>query len=570
MMSEMTPPTVNPKCIHFYLARKGAFLSFLLLSATVGPVWAQPYPLWGALRSGPHAVGFKTTWQLDYTRTYNTVFEDSTRYATAKAPRPILINIWYPVRLEGQARPMAYAEYLNIASSAPRLQKFSRQFAAYNREVMVTELFDKSEDELTEQERGAWRNFLETPTAAFRDAPPAPGTFPLLVYRSGAQASYEDNSVLCEYLASHGYVVVGSGFQYADGASFGTESGEASMPDIAFLIAYAQQMPQVNWHKIALGGHSAGAQATMRFQARPQSPVDALFLLDTTQDYHSLSNPLWNFTEPVLENTHNFTEPMLVVAGPAAIFQLMDRLDQAERYYLTIDEVGHNEYISQGIVKAYLASRYGLARVDREGQEIAPEEQKRRSEALGQRFQAICEYILAFLDAHLKETPEAIASLEHRFLDTRLGPEPHVEHVAVGTTLPEAYSPASSVPPTPRQLRRFFDEHGLEATLALLEQYWSKGTPNAIYDPTYGFVWVYELLGRGEAQAAQALFRHYDTAPGDGVRREFLRYCDIMQLLSLEEMARDCFERFLIVDPQNADVQEKLQNLTGGEGKEGG
>ena len=43
---------------------------------------------------------------------------------------------------------------------------------------------------------------------------------PVVVYHCGAQSSYEDNSVLCEFLASHGYVVIDGAFQQASGATF--------------------------------------------------------------------------------------------------------------------------------------------------------------------------------------------------------------------------------------------------------------------------------------------------------------------------------------------------------------
>ena len=41
-----------------------------------------------------------------------------------------------------------------------------------------------------------------------------------MIYHGGYGSSFEDNSVLCEYLASHGYVVFGSAFQDEKGGSF--------------------------------------------------------------------------------------------------------------------------------------------------------------------------------------------------------------------------------------------------------------------------------------------------------------------------------------------------------------
>ena len=66
---------------------------------------AENPPLWGELCPGPHAVGFKSTWGRDYSRRYNTTFDDKTTYASDKAPRPVLVNIWYPTSEEKRSLP---------------------------------------------------------------------------------------------------------------------------------------------------------------------------------------------------------------------------------------------------------------------------------------------------------------------------------------------------------------------------------------------------------------------------------------------------------------------------------
>lgn len=169
----------------------------------------------------------------------------------------------------------------------------------------------------------------------------------------------------------------------------------------------------------------------------------------------------------------------------------------------------------------------------------------------------------------MKEKPEAIASLEHTYRNTQIGAEPHVEHVPVGETLPDAYTLAPSAPPTPRQLRRFLDEKGLDSTLALLEQFWSEDTTHPIYDKTYGFGWVYELLEKGESRAAQALSTQYHKIHEGGLNGTFLYYGNIGLRLGLKSFARDCFEYLLIIDPDNTEAQEKLKVLGESAKKEG-
>ena len=93
--------------------------------------------------------------------------------------------------------------------------------------------------------------------------------FPLVIYHSGAQGSFEDNAVFCEFLASHGYVVIGSAFQDVTGRTLAVDGSKGSARDLEFLIAHARRQPNVDWQKIGLVGHSLGAQAILMFRRKP-------------------------------------------------------------------------------------------------------------------------------------------------------------------------------------------------------------------------------------------------------------------------------------------------------------
>src|SRR5262249_6703362 len=96
-------------------------LAIFLVPVFAGLAPAATPPFWGKLQPGPHAVGFRSLWQLDYSRRYNMTFDDKTTYASGKAPRPILINIWYPAKKSSDARAMKHGEYLEISSNDPQL-----------------------------------------------------------------------------------------------------------------------------------------------------------------------------------------------------------------------------------------------------------------------------------------------------------------------------------------------------------------------------------------------------------------------------------------------------------------
>ncbi len=50
---------------------------------------------------------------------------------------------------------------------------------------------------------------------------------------------------------------------------------------------------------------------------------------------------------------------MLFAANPHAFFKLADPLSQAERHYLTLRDLDHNEFIAQGVIAAAFGDREG-------------------------------------------------------------------------------------------------------------------------------------------------------------------------------------------------------------------
>lgn len=533
----------------------------LLAIGSPGPADAHPSPLWGKLPPGPHAVGYKTCWQFDYSRRYNMTFDDGTTYAPGKAPRPVLVNRWYPANAAGGARRMPHRDYLRIGSDAPPLAKFSARLAEYNRAVLAKEVMGKPARELSGAEKSLLDQFLDTPTACVRDAAPARGPFPLVVYHAGAGSSFEDNSVLCEFLASHGFVVLGSAFQEQSGKSFNTDNREGSAGDLDFLIAYARQLPGVDWGHVGLVGHSAGAQAALTYRSRPGSAVDAVVSLDTTQDYRGVKDPLWTFTPQVLKNRKNFTCPLLMAAGPHAFFELADSLQGAERYYLTIGDMGHNDYVSQGVIGK---ERLYQLHLGEPGRAAADRDRDRAAlKSAREGYRALCGYILRFLEAELKGDAAARDFLAKQYRDTRFGgAEPHVEHVPQGRAGPDPYKEGDSLPPSPRQLRPFLREQGSRKTIAVLRRFRKEAPAHPIFSQLFELYLVSDLLDQGKSEDARA-FRDYHRESGLDCGKVLLQIAKGYQKMGPPRPAAIFYKRVLLLEPSNAEAAAGLKEVGG-------
>jgi hypothetical protein len=512
----------------------------------------EPPPFWGKLSPGPYAVGFRSVWQLDYSRTYQMVFDDKTSYAAGKAPRPILVNIWYPALEPDEPVPMAHGDYLAIETGDVRLAKFATKLAAYNRAVVCKEVMYKTAAELTERQRQVLDQFWKTPTASFRNATPVDSRFPLVIYHSGFGSSFEDNAVLCEFLASHGFVVIGSAFQDSSGETFNVGGAEKSARDMGYLIAYARRFSYVDWNHVGVVGHSGGAQFALIARSSEASPLDAVVSLDTTQDYYSLADRRWDYLkDPVIKNAENMAVPILMVANAHAFFELADRLKGSERQYLTVSGLDHNDFISQGIIHHELECRLEPGKP-----ELRTQLQRARSS-----YEAICACVLDFFEGCFKRNWHEKSALAKQLeQNPENGRAPHLELVPRGATGPEPFRDDLNLPPTPRQFRPLLAKRGLESTLTLLERYHARAPHAAIFEGNFGFALIDELLEKGQTHDAIAFQRLYGKF-GLNVVKDLLALGDMYRGRKETERARAIYQKARALEPDNAEVAKRLKEL---------
>jgi dienelactone hydrolase len=229
---------------------------------------AQDVPLFHFIeKPGPRNVGLKVVEPYDYSRIYRPLTDDLGKPFQGERARPLQTLIWYPAE-KGETRPMTVGDYANLAATEtsfgkPQMGAADKQWIADRTLALATRLW------------------------AVRDAPMAPGRFPMVIYAPGFSGRPWQNADLCEYLASHGYVVIAS-------QSAGERSREmtqdvaginAQARDISFLIGYAQTLPDTDMSAIAVAGFSWGGISNL-FAAARDNRIDALVGLDGSMRYY--------------------------------------------------------------------------------------------------------------------------------------------------------------------------------------------------------------------------------------------------------------------------------------------
>jgi dienelactone hydrolase len=186
-----------------------------------------------------------------------------------------------------------------------------------------------------DEKENRWRSLLKTsfdiPLSAVREAKPAKGRYPVLIYAPGDSSVSWENADLCEYLASHGYVVLASPSMGVSTRNMTDDLDgiNAQARDISFLITYARSLPDTDLSEVAVVSWSWGGISSLFASARDPR-IDALVEMDGSVRYYPglvqragdlhperMTIPLLRFTRNVsLEDLENDDAPPADKVGP--------------------------------------------------------------------------------------------------------------------------------------------------------------------------------------------------------------------------------------------------------------
>ena len=325
----------------------------------------------GQLEPGPHRAGFEQVELFDYSRPFGA--------EGASRARPITLSLWYPAE-PTDARPLTFGRYVDGADGRG---SFRTRVATYG--------FSLSEAELDE--------LFSSETAAIEKAPRASGPFPLLLFGTGLTGPFYLNTVLCEYLASRGYVVVAIPSLPAREdvePAYDVLAVDAQIRDMEFAIQELHDYPEVADGPIGLVAWSLGGVSQALLQMKNPN-VGAVVSLDAATGYA--------YGDKLLESSI-FFEPRRATAAflhatdsresgqvPKS-FRYYDEIARGRSYLLTIEGATHAEFTSLAtVVPTKVASVKG-----REG-------------AI-ERYRRLCLYVGRFLDASLKNDDDAAEFLK--------------------------------------------------------------------------------------------------------------------------------------------------------------
>jgi dienelactone hydrolase len=480
------------------------------------------------LSPGPYGVGFRVVQQYDYTRSY----KEKTDLVTGKPylgerARPVQTLVWYPAAKGGT--PLRYADYMRTQATDEVFDQTEAQVAAFmaeRRQWMAAKVGSKQTQAVLDQRMWAVSNASATT-----------GKFPVVIYAPGGGGVAHETADLCEYLASHGYVVLAS-------RSLGTRTslinvdpeGLASQAgDIEFLLSYAHTLPQADMAHVAAAGWSWGGLANA-LAASHDSRINALVSFDGTQfsDYTKaiartrLTVP-WLYVQRRPESVRE-----LSADGMETSAILLNEAKYADIYHVVMNPMEHLDFTSLGLRVAEPEHFTEYSRAEIEAA-----------------YHWTCRYTLEFLDAVLKGNAAG-----RQFL-TRTPVQNGVPaHMARFYHLPAQAGPV----PTQAGFAAALAQQGFAHALEIYRRVQQQDTSFTLSEGVLN-AWGYQLIREAhDLPAALAIFRlGTELYPSSFNLFDSLGEAD--ELNHDAAAASTHYRRSLELNPQNSHAQQRLQVL---------
>lgn len=513
---------------------KKFFVLILCVAASLNPAAATPSLI---PDTGQHAVGVKIVQQYDRTR----VFKVSVDLVTGEPvhgerARPIQAIVWYPAARGGKS--VTYRDYLDTIATE---DDFTRG-AADARRMTDTLVNDNAGTRLDVVLRD-----IASPMHAVRDARAEAGKYPVLIYAPSYSSDAAENADLCEYLASHGYIVIASASMGAHtrAMTIDHEGVEAQAADISYLIAYAATLPQADTSRVAAIGWSWGGLANVVAAAK-DTRIKALVSLDGSIRYFPRFVDGGKEALPYVTPARVAVPMLFVGARPGTVeslssakmstgYSFLNQMTYSDVYVLSMLPMKHADF-----------SSFHLRMAKDEEYRDHERDYSRDEVQLAHRW--VARYARAFLDAYLKNDAAGLAFINA----TPAANKAPRQMIAVDIRR----SKGEKAPTRENFVARLAAE-GFDKAIALYDRFVLQ--PGAFrLDANQIEAWGENLYTLGKLEQSREVFRLGTHLYPDKV---FLQanLGELQAKTGQAEHAAKTYRRVLELDPNNADAASYLK-----------
>jgi len=253
-------------------------VTILLILVVVCHLNAQTSRYWGQLTPGDYKVGYQDT----------IIFNPGQQYELNdyRGDKPYFVNMWFPLTSETGSR-IKYNEYL-IFDSIPEIQSlidsiqkvqhsaFVSWGVTYDLDMWENSPFSKGKQDLT-------KKMLEENLHVNKTNQYPKKEFPTIIYHHGNGGISFENSVLFEFLASHGFVIISADYHWPGlRLSSYMQKSDLSLEDVDFVTNFSEGLPFTNHQNLRFIGHSWGGGVALRLNQKRNPKFKHYIIFDST------------------------------------------------------------------------------------------------------------------------------------------------------------------------------------------------------------------------------------------------------------------------------------------------
>jgi len=336
--------------VSFFLCGRSVRRALVLLVVSSSTMHSQaessagaPSRQWGSLAPGRHAVGFRLAGEYDRSRRVAPAADFEGKPNADPLSMSMQVGIWYPARPTPSARRMQYGTFAALGTKRTDLSPVTaadRATSIGNMRAFAGFAFGRqiSED--------AIRAVDTATTAAILDAAPASGRFPVVL--AATDGSIAAASVMFEYLASHGIVVVATPSRMSYATMQVSRPGaviEARVRDLEYLLDRTYRLPFADTTRIAVLGVNFDGMAALAFQMKNMA-ARAVVSID---GWEGKANGAESLRSSYHFDARRLRVPYFIVnqdeqtASPALTLDrsLFDALRYSDRQWLVLNSMTH-------------------------------------------------------------------------------------------------------------------------------------------------------------------------------------------------------------------------------------
>jgi len=343
----------------------------LLFLVCAGGLNAQTSRFWGQLTQGDYEIGYQDTILFNSSQPY-----ELNGY---EGPKPYFVNIWFPIVNETGKR-IKYKEYLSM-DSIPEIQalidsiqkvqynSFIKWGVTYDLDMWKNSSFNSAKQDLA-------RAILEENLNVFKTNQFPKEQFPTIIYHHGNGGISFENSVLFEFLASHGYVIISADYHWPGlRLNSYTHKSDLSLEDVDFITRFSESLPFTIHQNLKFIGHSWGGGVALRLNQKGNPKFKHYVIFDSTIEKPGLMEfkDLYPHFDSLFRNhPYDFKTKSTVITARASYysdgkiiiqpypeFLPYQLLDKNEFTFITLKQIlNHGSFTSVEVMRAAFLDQF--------------------------------------------------------------------------------------------------------------------------------------------------------------------------------------------------------------------